>query len=563
MRVLVKPVLLAIMLTVFSVSLSVCSEENPKYPSEADIVDITDKVMIRDGDTLKFSEWHFDKELPPLLSDAAEASKAKAEWDSYPNGAKLPVKNFAYLSGFSTYEGAMEELGKTFYSRHLYPEMDDFAAIDSFLSTCNASREQSPLGKYSDRPEMNFDGWEPIAKHIKFWTCIEPLKTIIPEIHSRFSIPVGVDTYLFLKVMISDYAASPPPYVHPILSTVTADFSVTPAKVECGNRFPDRDFVTSWGREPYSGYENHQSYNYFLLSNRKTGDLELYGEDAKLIKVVKLFPKKYSDTNIWHCPTTMLPRTYPHVLVFEDNWGFNRNLNLPPFRDTSMHPSPMGSKWWPFFIPSDKPARRTLVYNVLTEKVEWEISGLFSVELIASDLIRVPNVVKNGHMGYSLLNLTGECAFIPYGSFISQDYIQFLDATAQATDRSAYLECRSPYAYSDLVIGSNSFSLVDYKDKVLKRPILAAPLDTESFLPENTRIIVTTTKEYQSDGVACRDFLLLSGREATHPFQILKRITVPVQITGEVKGTCFAWMTKRGLEIMVNGKVSLVRGVLE
>jgi hypothetical protein len=270
----------------------------------------------------------------------------------------------------------------------------------------------------------------------------------------------------------------------------------------------------------------------------------LYGENLKLVKEVPLFPKKYPKINIWHSPKLMPARSFPHLLIFEDNWGFDREKLLPPFIRPGMNYS---TAWNEHYTLSDNPNRRTIVYNVLTEKIEWEFNGIFSAELLAQNLVRIPNVVKSGKVGCSLVRGGEEIAFLPYASFLPKKYYHFLNCSSQISASRDYGHMWSPYAFSDCIIGTDRFSVIDYENMLLKRPALNAPLDNKTFYPIVIDLITLTTGEYKKDGLVYRDFIILSGKRAKHPFTVMKIVTVPTKDIGKVEGNCFAWMSVRGL----------------
>jgi hypothetical protein len=89
-------------------------------------------------------------------------------------------------------------------------------------------------------------------------------------------------------------------------------------------------------------------------------------------------------------------------------------------------------------------------------------------------------------------------------------------------------------------------------------------LDTAAFPPLcHDDVIALVSTEFTNDDSRFRQILILSGKNAKHPYSLLTAVTVPAGLLPAKEKQSFAGVTERGLEIVVGTRAYLVKGVVK
>ncbi|MDZ7814553.1 MAG: hypothetical protein U5N86_00705 [Planctomycetota bacterium] len=512
--------------------------------------------------TIKFKTWDLTKETPPALGDAVEF-RPREEWDSFPADSDVPKVNYTFNRLYiDRYPNCSHYIGKLFVSDFYFPGLVVYADLHKMLSGMTV---QAPFGRFGcfdgDIPSPKEARWESLQTRLPYhllrnWAAKTKAKELTVE--SRL-IQRSPSDFVALQLFRTDSKREAPIGVDIISSAATLNTEIKDVSPAGTHGMVGKHLMTRWGKPLFSDYIDHELADPFLLYDPEKHVFELYAPGNDKPKTVSMFPMEFPEVGDWYCQHIMNSRTYPLVVIFESNWGFDRNKLLPPFTKGGNSPYCMGEAWRPFFQKTDSPVRRTIIYNLETQKIEWEIRGVvINATLIDVNKLLIDGVTKNGRFGCSIVSDGNELVFIPYDTYLYREHSLFLRLSL--LESNGQLLPRSPHVLTDAMIGTDSISIVDFDSMSLTR---LSSLDNTTFHPQDDDIVVLGSKPYIREGTQYRDFFLMEGKCATHPAHFLKKVSVPSKLLGDLKGKSFAWVTERGLEIVVGKeRAYIVRGVM-
>lgn len=434
------------------------AEEQPNVLMDWDeiqrvAVDITDKVKVLPGDILKSKTYRIGVDEIPKLPHPHKKCIAEKGWESFPNGAETPVRNFS--------EEDVNNFGQDIYAicYNLYAKLQMRVKKDILI--------------------FNVDTF----KHYYVKT---------PTIDGRNFLWFDNDYYMkYEKDEEGKY-----PYsnldVHALKNLVLY-------QGEGQHKTIVRQITEVDGYELIGGQTTIDNMGnvrrnkwMFMKRNLKISDFALVDIKGNVSKFTIPFPKygiRWSGESSFY-------QIYPNVLLRDLNYGrWKGGKRMTDNPNDEMYSFP----------ENVNPAVRhseLVVVNIETGQIVTRIDDMFSGRLVTPDTVVVPHVAHSGRLGHGMFRNGTFIGWIPYDTYIPASIYEY--------DRFAFMPV-------DNTIGDNAIFSLDFGAATLTKTTLRADIDLDAIGICSEYITqVFASKVHEIENTQARDIYITYNEKSGH-----------------------------------------------